>query len=273
MKTPITLFILALLVVGCGGSEPQTQDTSVPSDNDEPTLREAIEEAGVEIDPVLREFMIHEENRAKEDYTVHYTVKMTNNGEQMDSTMAEFHAADGRVRRDTALEGFGESRTFELGDDYISCNKMGSSWSCTKSTYTESTVEETDSQEESTDVETYDPEEVEEGKVERDGQETVAGQTAQCYKLTMGSFVGRECRSKEGVMLLTTGRDAEGGTSEIRATSYKASVSASDFEPPAMPVVAGSPEAQAADCQAACDMLELSASECSDMCANQQQYN
>jgi hypothetical protein len=72
-------------------------------------------------------------------------------------------------------------------------------------------------------------------KIYADGTKTIAGTVAKCFRITASQGDVRECFSKEGVPLYMTSKSS-GYEFTMEATSYKTSVSNSDFTPPAAAV-------------------------------------
>ncbi len=274
----IMLTAAVLLIAGCGGSTDQdtASDTTSGGTGKEPTMREALEDAGIAIDPDLRDFMLLEERRADQKYTVSYTSSLSGQGEntqtEMITEMTIYHAAEDRVRTDTKIldiEGNIEGRTYTLSDRYVTCQKA-TTWRCNEVTLFDVDAQVDEGDDEEIDAVAYDVEDLQYSTtVNRDGQETIVGQLTDCWRLKIkNSFTGRECRNKKGVMLLTTGIDSTGGTIEILATSYTDSVREADLALPAEPVKAGSDADQQASCYDACKLLETSDADCQEMCSS-----
>lgn len=257
------IVLSTVLLAGCASDSPDTA-------NPEPSMLDALDDAGVDIDPVLREIMELEEKRAKAQFTVTYDAEFSAGGDSQLVTTTEYQDGAARKRTDTSLPGLGESRTYILGDRYITCSKFGNEWTCSESDMNID-FEFDESDEPVIDTE-WDTSETEQASFERDGTMDIAGVTATCFKADFGNdFSSRQCLSDSGVVLYMETMSSDGST-VMRATSYKATVASSDFELPAEPVVAGSPEAQENDCRNACEVMELTESECDDVCAMQSEY-
>jgi hypothetical protein len=269
-KTLYTLFLFTVLLTACGA--PSETAPAGDSGSDEPTLREALEDAGVDIDPVLRDIMILEEKRAAAEFTVAYTTTMSNNGETMATSMVEYQDGTERKRTDVAIPEMGETRTYTLGERYVTCSKFGSDWNCQEFTASDDVETTEEDAEYETDTTWTDDEEVEEVTFERDGTMTVAGVTTECFKADFAGLVSKQCLSKQGVVLYMYNTDSEGGTMEMRASSYKESVSDGDFAFPAEPMEAGSAEANQASCRDSCAVLDMSGAECDEFCSQMAQY-
>jgi hypothetical protein len=162
-------------------------------------------------------------------FTVDYTTSTTAGNYSSTSKSTMYFKDENNIRMDATASGM-EIRSYMSSGNLYSCLKSGSSWTCYSSgTYNNSGTEK---------VEKDFLANKAKYKIEKLPSRTVAGATCECYKTTVDNGYVEYCFSPEGVPLYTK----TSGTSEgmevqaiVEATSYKTSVSDSDFVLPAKP--------------------------------------
>lgn len=236
--TVLVVLLLALTVVGCKEDVKPKQTTGpggAPADEGGETgmeegSAEASAEEGSEGGEWADKFTSFISKKAASEFTVTYDLTSKNDGKTEKYTMTQYFGGPKRFRMDTKLPE-GEGRVYFVDDKMTTCNKQDGAWQC---------IQFATESEEGQDP-TAQFKAVEENPADYHigyaGTMSVAGSLAYCYTIDY-RMIGvpdaemKYCFSKGGVPLYMLMK-AEGSETEMRATSYKDSVSSSDFTLPA----------------------------------------
>lgn len=223
MKKIITLlFVLALslAVIGCKEDLEKSAAAGAGNKKTADTAKAAAGDSS-KSDSMAGKFKDFVGMKLGAEYTVSYQNSMTANGKTQTYTMTQYFAGANKMRMDTKMQGV-ENRAYMLTDAFYSCSNQQGSWMCIKIDRPEDATQEVDAVEKSPD----------DYNILYDGTMSIAGATAQCYKITLPTGMMKECFSKEGVPLYMQVKSGDVET-EMKATTYKTSVSDSDFTLPA----------------------------------------
>lgn len=230
-----SLFVLAFLVTACGAApsdvntdtstDTTTSDTAAGSGDTAPST-ESSASAERDFERAMGDYM-------KGAFSVDYTITMTGDGETLTTQTSQYFDGPERMRTDASAMG-AESRTYIIDDAVTTCFRQDGEWSCMILTSGESTEEDS-----TPGAESLDDYVIEEGEevawtITKDGTKSVAGFTAECFRISDVESTSRYC-IYDGVPLYMSAQDNEGGSYEMIATRYKKGVSASDFTFPAQP--------------------------------------
>ncbi len=159
------------------------------------------------------------------------TYQLSGTGMQGTTEMSQYVKGTEKFRTDVSAAGM-ETRTYVMDNKAYLCTKTGE-WSCLKFT-----VPKNDSSQASYELESELETDASKYNVTADGTMQVAGVTAACFKVVSADASTRYCVSAEGVPLYVKSSAQSEGQAveyEMKAKSYSASVSDSDFALPAEP--------------------------------------
>ena len=231
-----TILALSLFVVACGGAPSDTTGTtpteSVPTETatsvaapakplPPETKPVATKDASDEFEDAITAYMGGQ-------FFVEYSMTSSADGETATGTMSQYFGGTNRMRTDSTSEGI-TSRFYLVNDELVTCFTYDGEWQCNKLPEGEKNDET-----ETGDLTDYaDDGDNVEYTVVRDGTMKVAGVTAECYKITEEQGLSRYCLYDSIPLYVKS--EYDGGMSELTATKYRKSVSASDFTYPATP--------------------------------------
>ncbi|MBW2971420.1 hypothetical protein KY359_00135 [Candidatus Woesearchaeota archaeon] len=233
----LVILLLALTIAGCkeeSESGPAAGRGAPAGEEGGEELEQGSAEADVEEasegDDWADKFTSLITKKAASEFTVSYDLTSKYDGETQRYSMTQYFGGPKRFRVDTKFPE-GEARVFFVDNKMVSCNKQGGAWQCFE--FTTEGQEQQDPTAQFRSVE----ERPQDYSILYAGTMSVAGATAYCYKIDyrahgMPNSELKYCFSKEGVPLYMLVK-AEGSETEMKATTYKASVSSSDFTPPA----------------------------------------
>jgi predicted nucleic acid-binding Zn finger protein len=171
------------------------------------------------------------------EYKVEYENTMVTDGEEAKSTNAIYYRGETQMRMDSFI-GEIETRFYINKEEFITCNKYATGWSCMKLSDAESSGQTPDLEKETEDVKKS----VEEEKATRLPDRVIAGVTCKCFYMKvsynipqaqeLSNFESTYCISPEGIPLYTESKSS--AMHSIRqATKYSTKLSDADFVPPA----------------------------------------
>lgn len=208
--------ILALVLYGCGPQEIRPQEPPGTAQTGAAEVETADEKTLPEGGRLAEIFA------RQPEYKVTY--EMSSGGIKNEMTQ---YLSKGRMRTDIAQSGT-EMRTYLLDEEFISCSNAGGSWMCQKLEYAK-TESDALNEDIKANPDAYD--------IESAGTRTIAGASADCFRVKTKSGSAEYCYSRDYVPLYI--KTTSGGlSSELLAKSYSTSVSESDFAPPAQPSAA-----------------------------------
>lgn len=223
----LVLLLFVLAVAGCKEEGTTTKDTVATkgaASEDSSDVGSAEADAEEESGGLTDDFKELISKKTALEYTVTYGMTGSSQGSTVNYQMTQYFGGTDRFRMDSANGGT-ETRTYLMDKKFYTCTKQGGNWICM------SMSSQTDSPNKQFDDIANNPDKY---TVTSDGTKNVAGTTAKCYKIVTPQGNVRQCFSNEGVPLYME-TSFQGGSMKMEATSYKASVSASDFTLPAEP--------------------------------------
>jgi len=223
----LAMLLIALGILGCGQA-PSSPAQVADAAESIATAEEPTEPVEVQEEPAEEGWGGKFKELIGMSGPLKYTASYEMTGQGMESSRTDY--IDGStMRMDTASEGM-ESRVYVLSEGSYVCSKQGAEWSCMGGAKSED--------EDASDR--YDAAKAYSNVVEQDitfaGTETIAGETGQCYDVSVdipnvGKSESHVCYTSDGIMLRT-----ESANSDMIATSVSRGSPGSDkFELPAEP--------------------------------------
>jgi outer membrane lipoprotein-sorting protein len=225
----LAFIVIAALIVACAAPPA---DGTAPVDTAPDTVEETAPETPVDNSADPKSEFLKYFSKSSAEWKVDYALTNTVSGETEKSTMRQFLKGEDRLRMDFVADGQ-EVRMYFVEKTYTMCTNDGE-WQCLKFDTPEGAEQSNPALDFS--------ESIEEDATGYDFDlmtpRTIAGTTALCFKVVEIDVRANAeyCFSKEGVPLYmkVSGSDESGSfESEMIATSFSKSVSASDFTPPA----------------------------------------
>ena len=226
-KILISLVCLAVLVLalGIGGCSEGPSDDSQAAASEEGSAEVSVEEGSeASFSDKFKDFV---SMKTGLEYTVSYDFSSKGMGQTDTYTMTQYFGGKNRMRMDSEIEGHA-ARVIMDGSAIYSCNKESGAWQCMK-------FDTGDEMEDSTEQFRMVEDNPDEYDITYAGTMKIAGATAHCYAVSVAGAELKECFSKEGIPLYMLMKSS-GFESEMKATTYKASVKDSDFDLPAEPI-------------------------------------
>ncbi len=160
------------------------------------------------------------------EYKVAYDLKTVADKQTVAMQYTQYMKTEKKIRMDSTYQGM-ESQTYMVSDTYTMCTKQSGAWTCFKLDTPKEQAADTKAYETKIEDNPSDYSTISDGTMQ------VAGVTATCFKITgvADKLTSRYC-FKDGVPLYIY-MEYDGGSSEMKATSYSTRVSDSEFVPPA----------------------------------------
>ncbi len=235
MKKFLVILAILLLAVGLAGckedvdkqqttkSDRASASGSGSSGSADADVKEASGSSGV--GEKITNYISKKKNM---EFSVSYDYSVSGSGTNEQWEMTQYFG-NNKYRMDMKADGQ-ETQFFYIGKEVTSCSKDKNEWMC----MVLGTGEEmNDPTEQFSSIE----DDLDDTSATYKGTKKIAGTTAHCWGINYASYMGNTefCYTKNGIplyMLIESG----GAEIELKAKSFKNSVSASDFQPPAEPI-------------------------------------
>jgi hypothetical protein len=232
----VLVMLVGLLLTACESAPSEQPNTDTTTDNAAGTQEENTPPVEDTPDTPVLNTEPAQEADARSDfeaaigdgvgtYKVVYDIRTETDGKVYTGVMTQYMKGAEKMRIDNTAEG-ADTRMYLVDETTTICSKTGSSWSCFASNPDDAEQYETESPQEAV-------EENDDAVITHDGSMSLAGVTADCWKMVYEDGTARYC-IYDGVPLYIHS-EVDGNESELKAQSFTKTVKDSDFVPPAEP--------------------------------------